>query len=257
MKENNARKKSVKASKTRSRETRQLKKDAASIFDIITSDKIPQDIRYEVGCLVTEEIDPANIVERHKELFVQCYVAAAREPNADISELERILNRLDAGEQLADVVVMTETIMRQQAQENRGPNFVSLARNISGVLNDPNTPDDVYNELADKVADLSDPYLESVRKTPDFIEKCLIFAARGTATPAPHAAHAKDEMRVLAEHIAAIIASPNAPEDVVEGLIRGMQETNTDANVHGDANYVEAILRRRLNEPEGGATDVK
>jgi hypothetical protein len=73
----------------------------------------------------------------------------------------------------------------------------------------------------------------------------------------PRSTRAKDGTRVLAEHIAAIIASPNAPDDVVEGLIRGMQETNTDANVHGDANYIEAILRRRLNEPEEGATDVK
>jgi hypothetical protein len=91
--------KSVKASKTRSRDTRQLKKDAASIFDI----------KYEIGVLIIEEIDGASIIERHKELFAQAYTIAAREPNGDISELERILDRLDAGEQLADAVEMRET----------------------------------------------------------------------------------------------------------------------------------------------------
>jgi hypothetical protein len=258
MRENKPKKKSVKASKsnrTCSRTPAQLKKDAARILDIMNSAEVSNEIKYEIGCLIVEHVDAANLVERHAELFAECYVIRAKDSGDERAqrELERILDRLDAGEQLADVVVMTEARMRRQAQENRGPNFASLARNISGVLNDPNTPADIYNELADKVADLSDPYLESVRKTPDFIEKCLIFAARGTTTPVLRSTPAKDETRVLAEHIAAIIASPNAPDDVVEGLIRGMQETSTDANVHGDVNYVEAILRQRIKNTEGGA----
>jgi hypothetical protein len=65
----------------------------------------------------------------------------------------------------------------QQVEES----YTNLARHLSAVLNDPQTPADIYNELADKVAHLSDHYLESVRKTPDFIEKCLIFAATGQA----------------------------------------------------------------------------
>lgn len=71
--------------------------------------EVSDNIKYEIGVLIIAEIDGANIIERHKESFAQAYSFAGREPNGDISELERILNRLDAGEQLADAMVMRET----------------------------------------------------------------------------------------------------------------------------------------------------
>jgi hypothetical protein len=249
-----SKRKSVKASKTRSRTPAQLKKDAARLFEILHSAEVSDKIRYEIDVLLLEHYDPAVTVHNHKELFVQCYVIAAKESGDERQqkELERILNQLDAGKSLESIVKMRET-----GQPQRPRPFASLARHLSGVLNDPQTPDGVYNALADQVTDLCNPYFQATHESAEFIEEALIFNARGTATPVPHSTPAKDETRVLAEHIAAIIASPNAPDDVVDGLIRGMQETNTDANVHADANYVEAILRRRLSETKGGASDVK
>jgi uncharacterized protein (DUF934 family) len=88
-------------------------------------------------------------------------------------------------------------------------------------------------------------------------EHARLAGMRRVTQSAPQPQPVRDETRELAEHIAAIIASPNTPEDVVDGLIRGMHEVDTDANVHADANYVEAILRQRIKNTEGGASDEK
>jgi hypothetical protein len=77
----------------------------------------------------------------------------------------------------------------------------------------------------------------------DAQEAARLASVNGGPPLTQHHQPAKDETRVLAEHIAAIIASPNEPNDVVEGLIRGMHDINGDANVHGDANYVDAHVR--------------
>jgi hypothetical protein len=141
-----------KKSKKRSRTPAQLKKDAARIFDIMQSTEVSDQIKYEIGCIIIEEIDGASIIEQHKELFAQAYAFAAREPNGDISELERILTGLDAGEQLADAVVMREARQPQIARPTSvGPD---IAKMLSAVLKHPKLPHELHESIFEALVDL-------------------------------------------------------------------------------------------------------
>jgi hypothetical protein len=159
MRENKSKGKSVKASgkkhtskRARSRTPAQLKKDAARILDIMNSAEVSSHIRYEIGVLIIEEIDGANIIEQHKELFVQAYAFAARQPDGDISELERILTGLDAGEQLADAVVMREARQPQIARPTSvGPD---IAKMLSAVLKHPKLPHELHESIFEALVDL-------------------------------------------------------------------------------------------------------
>jgi hypothetical protein len=130
-------------SKKRPRTPAQLNKDAARLFDIMHSAEVSDDIRYEIGCI---------IIEQHKELFVQAYTFAARQPDGDISELERILTGLDAGEQLADAVVMREA--RQPQIARPAPVGPDIAKMLSDVLKHPRLPHELHEAIFEALVDL-------------------------------------------------------------------------------------------------------
>lgn len=60
--------------------------------------------------------------------------------------------------------------------------------------------------------------------------------------------------REIAEHVAAIIAHPDCPEELYDDIVRTMQSMNSDATVHANTGYVEAILLVQFErERKGGA----
>jgi hypothetical protein len=93
-------------------------------------------------------------------------------------------------------------------------------------------------------------YALNAPDNPQDIKKILRDALEGSEGAEPPY---KSSAREIAEHVAAIMRHPDTPEDLIDGLIHGMADLDTDANVHKRFGYIEAILLTHFENEQKGA----
>ena len=59
--------------------------------------------------------------------------------------------------------------------------------------------------------------------------------------------------REIAEHVSAILAHPDCPEDLFDGIVHAFHEIDRNANVHMHVGYVESILLTHFDDEQKGA----
>jgi hypothetical protein len=209
------------------------------------------------ACCYLSTLDPANHYEQYPDLFTLCYTIAAKD-SGNIhaqAELKRILNRLDAGESPESVVEVAEKKIRARAIETQ-PDFAALARHISAVLKDPNTPDCIYSALADQVNDMSDGYLGAIHETAPFIEKCLIFEARGEASETTSEVKTDEQQRAELAHLIYSVFNHAALPEILKREFQTAYVTFENASVDIEAiSQTPAAIKHALDlasEEKGG-----